>query len=588
MSDIAVVACAVAAWSGALVALPAPRWLGLVTVAAGLVGRRSAVVVAGVALLAGALATASWAGLRPPDPARVAGEAVLVRDPVSAGHSLRVDLRLGSRRVEAWARGTAADGLRDRLAGEVVAVAGRLRPAPEDARARLAVRHVAARLTVDHAHRVGAGSVAARAANGYRRLLARGAVSLPDDRRALLHGFLLGDDRDIPVPVAADFRSSGLTHLLAVSGQNVAFLLAVAGPALRRLGLRGRLVASVTLIGFFAVATRAEPSVLRASVMAALACWAAFAGRPASRLRLVGLAVTALVLVDPMLARNVGFQLSVGATVGLLLLARPIADRLPGPRWLAEPLAVTLGAQVGVAPVLVTTFGGMPVVTVLANLLAVPVAGPLTAWGMTAGLVAGLTEGPVATLLHRPTDLMVAWVAGVARWSAGLPLGAVGLRETVSIAVLLGAALALRRRLAVLLAVAAVLVLARPATGAVEARELARGAVLWRDGRSVLVLDGATDPARVLDGLHRAGVRSLDLVVARRGTRTIGGVLVGIRSRVPVRAVAAPAGHRIRDATAVTEPVDLRVGRLVIRLRPAGAALDVDIGETAGDAGAAR
>src|SRR5690606_6159961 len=152
------------------------------------------------------------------------------------------------------------------------------------------------------------------------------------------------------------------------SGQNVLFVLAAAGPVLRRLQLRGRLVASLAVIGLFAVVTRAEPSVLRASAMAAIACWAAFAGRPVSRLRILALAVAGLLLVDPLLARSVGFRLSVGASAGLVLLASPLAARLPGPRWLAEPLAVTLAAQVGVAPFLLTTFGGMPVVTVVANL----------------------------------------------------------------------------------------------------------------------------------------------------------------------------------------------------------------------------
>jgi competence protein ComEC len=251
-----------------------------------------------------------------------------------------------------------------------------------------------------------------------RRLLEQGASSLPEERRALLRGFLLGDDRDIAPPIEADFRAAGLTHLLAVSGQNLAFVLAVAGPALRRLRLRGRFITSLAVIAFFAVVTRAEPSVLRASAMAVIACWSAFAGRPVSRIRVLALAVTALLLVDPMLARSVGFQLSVGASFGLALLAAPLAARLPGPRWLAEPLGVTLAAQAGVAPVLLTTFGGMPLATPLSNLLAVPVAGPLTAWGLTAGTIAGVLGGRVAWLLHLPTNLMVGWIAGVAGGAA--------------------------------------------------------------------------------------------------------------------------------------------------------------------------
>lgn len=588
MSDRASVALAVAVWLGALLAAPVPRVPAVAIIVIALLARRPVLLVAGTTLLASALGASAWAGLEPPAPRHIAGEAVVVRDPISFGHSLRVDVRLGDRLVEAWARGSAADGLRDVLAGEVVPIAGRLRAPPADARRRLAVRHVAARLDVDTVGSPRAGSVATRSANGVRRVLERGARTMPEERSALLRGLLLGDDRDVTPPVEADFRAAGLTHLLAVSGQNVAVLLAAAGPLLRRLGLSSRFTASLLLIAFFALLTRAEPSVLRASAMAALACWTAFAGRPASRLRLLALAIAVLVLVDPILVHAVGFRLSVGATAGLVLLARPIASRLPGPRWLAEPVGVTLAAQAGVAPVLVTTFGGMPVVTVVANLLAVPVAGPLTAWGMGAGLAAGVTGGAVATALHVPTGAMVAWIAGVARVCARLPLGEVGAAESAALAVAVGVMLLARRRVLVLVPVVLALVLARPEAGDVAGREVARGAHLWRGGAVVLVLDGDADAGRVLEGLHRAGVRALDLVVARRGSRTIGGVLLDVRSRIPVGAVVAPDGHRIRGATAVASPVALRLGRLVVRLGPAGTALDVDIGETAGDATSAR
>lgn len=588
MSDVAAVVVAVAVWLGALAALPVPRWLGIVLVAAALVVRRPGLLAVGGLVLASSLGATAWRGLDPPAPSSVRAEAVLAGDPVTVGESLRVDLRIGDRRVEAWARGSPAAALRGRLAGEVVGIEGRLRAPPDHARERLAVRHVSARLDVVAVGAARSGSWSARAANELRRVLERGTASLPADRRALVHGFLLGDDRDVPATVEADFRGAGLTHLLAVSGSNVAFTMAVVGPVLRRMPLRGRLVASLAVIGLFAVVTRAEPSVLRASAMAALACWSAFAGRPVSRVRILALAVAGLLLVDPLLSRSVGFRLSVGASAGLVLLARPLADRLPGPRWMAEPLGVTLAAQVGVAPFLLTTFGGLPAVSVVANLLAVPAAGPLTAWGLTAGFVAGALGGDGAAVLHVPTDLLARWIAGVARVCASAPLGTVDGR---AVAVTVAAVVALHRwrRVAVAAGVVALVVVARPASSATGV-EVGRGAHLWRDGAAVLVLDGDADAdaGRILDGLRRAGVRSLDLVVARRGSRSIGGVLVDLRARVAVRAVAAPAAHRIRDATAVDAPVELRLGRLLVRLSPSGAALDVDIGETASGGGAPR
>ena len=587
MSDAAVVALAIAAWLGALHPLPIPRAVGIVAVAFALVLRRPWLLVAAATLLASALAASAWAGLDPVSAERVRGPVTLLTDPVEHGPATRVDVRVGGRRVEAWARGAPAAALRGRLAGEVVDVDGRLRALPRSARARLAVRHVGARLSIDDVGPWRGGSPATRAANEVRRVLDRGMGSMRATHAALLRGFLIGDDRDVPAPVESDFRAAGLTHLLAVSGSNVAFVLAAAGPLLRRFELRGRLVGSLALIAFFALITRAEPSVLRASVMAAIACWAAFEGRPVTRLRVLGLAVAALVLVDPMLVRSVGFQLSVGASVGLALLAAPMARCLPGPRWLAEPLAVTLAAQVGVAPVLLSTFGGMPVVTVVANLLAVPVAGPLTAWGVLAGLAAGVLGGAPAALLHVPSTLMVWWIAVVARTSARVPLGIV---DGLDVLVVGAAAVVLYRfrRVAVCMALAVLLVVARPES-TVEDAEVAGGAHLWRSGGlSVVVLDGDTDPGRLLDGLRRAGVRRVDLVVARRGTRAVGGVLVVLRTRLPVTAVVAPRDHAIRGATEVRRVMVLRLGDLAVRLRPDGAGLDVDIGETADDGGGPR
>jgi competence protein ComEC len=169
--------------------------------------------------------------------------------------------------------------------------------------------------------------------------------------------------------------------------------------------------------------------------MAAIACTAFTTGRPVSTVRLLALAVAGSVLADPLLVHAVGFQLSVGATTGIAVLSRPVAARLRGPSWFREIVAVTVAAQIGVLPVAIPVFGGVPVASLPANVLAVPVAGPLTMWGLAAGLLAGRLGPPADRVLHRPTALMTGWLDGVARWAAGLPLGAVGVGQAVGIAV---------------------------------------------------------------------------------------------------------------------------------------------------------
>jgi competence protein ComEC len=120
---------------------------------------------------------------------------------------------------------------------------------------------------------------------------------------------------------------------------------------------------------------------------------------------------------------SVGWWLSVGATGGIAFVATPLAARLPGPRSLAGAVAVTLSAQLGVTPVSLAVFGGVPLVAVLANVLAVPVAGPVMVWGLPAGLAAGFLPPAVATAVHVPTRLGVRWIALVARLGAAAPVG---------------------------------------------------------------------------------------------------------------------------------------------------------------------
>lgn len=581
MTDLAAVVMALAAAAGARVALPLPIWLAALAAAAALRLRRPALLALATALAASGLAARSWAGLHPPVTGSWSGTATLATDPVEVAGAMRVDLRIAGKRVEAWARGAPAGRLRPLLAGERVSVSGHVQELPDAVRGRVAHRHVGGRMTVTAIELTGPGGRLDRFANRLRRTLAAGASSLPDGRRALFTGFVLGDGRGQHAEVVHDFRASGLSHLLVVSGQNVAFVLALAGPALSRLGLRWRFAAAGALLVVFGTLTRWEPSVLRAVGMTSVALFAATAGRPATGIRNLALAVTALLLVDPLLVRSLGFLLSVGATAGLAVLAGPISSRLPGPRPLARVTGTTLAAQLGVAPILIPVFGGIPISTLAANLAAGPVAGPLMMWGLAAGLPAGLLTPGLAGAAHIPTGIMVGWIAGVARVGAALPLGQLGPGAAVAAAILAGAAwLAFRRghrplgslALAGTLAVAVAVVAGGLRPGPVDGAEVARGATLWRMGSaSVLLLDGVgAAPDRLLDGLHRRSVRRLDAVVAARGSRAEAALVAVMRSRLAVGLVLAPAGGKVPGAVAPPPGAVVEVGGLAITISDSG------------------
>lgn len=581
MSDDArALALAAAAAAGALQPSRAALWVGVGLAVVASLGRR-ALWLAAVALLASGLAQRSLDGLDDLRPGAVDGEVVLLGDPAPSFDGLRVDVRWGGRRLEASARGPAADSLRDRLAGEVVRLRGTTRPLSPD-RPWLAARHVAGELRVLRVDGWRPGDGPSVAANGLRRTLVAGAAPLDDRARSLFTGLVIGDDRAQPADLADAFRGAGLTHLLAVSGQNVAFALALAGPLLRRLGLWPRLLATLSVIGLFGVMTRFEPSVLRASAMAGLAATMAMPGRPGGRLRVVGLAVTGLLLVDPLLVRATGFQLSVSASLAIVALAPRLAAAVPGPAPVREALGVTLAAQLGVAPVLLATFGPIPVASIPANLLCVPVAGAVMMWGLTAGLLAGVGGAPVSTLVHGPTDLALGWLEMVAKRTAGAPLGELDLPLVVALAagltaLVLGRARPPLRHAGVLVITGALAVAVLSANAPPPLRSaLAPGVVRWHSaGTDVVVLGGdggrSTLSARVaLEALRRAGVGAIDLLVVADDD-------------VPEELVALVAGvhpaaatWRRTDGAAVADVGDLSVRivavpeRLVVDAVPRG------------------
>jgi competence protein ComEC len=183
----------------------------------------------GLSLLSGGLAASALSGLDGIVDGEWSGTLTLLEDPDVDGYgATRVVARAGDHHVEVVARGSAAGELRQRLSGQRIAVRGRVEPLGRSA-AWLRHRHVAARLSVDQVGEWTPGTAVARAANAYRRRLASGAgAGLGRRDRSLLLGLTVGDDREQPAGLTDAFRASGLTHLLAVSGQNVAFVLAAA------------------------------------------------------------------------------------------------------------------------------------------------------------------------------------------------------------------------------------------------------------------------------------------------------------------------------------------------------------------------
>lgn len=276
-----------------------------------------------------------------------------------------------------------------------------------------------------------------------RQGLREACAGLPADARALVPALVVGDTSGVPDELSERFRTTGLTHLTAVSGANLVLLLgflravAVAG------GVRGRWLTGLLVAGVagFVVLCLGEPSVVRAAAMGLVGLAAlGRGGRGRQGLRYLAVAVVVVVAVDPWMARSIGFALSVLASFGLLWWAGRWADVLARwlPRWCAESVAVPLAAQVATEPVVVALSGQVSVVGVLANALAGPLVGPATVFGIAAaGLSVVWPAG--AALVAWPAGWCAQAIAWVARLGDALPGAAVPWPATpVALALVVG------------------------------------------------------------------------------------------------------------------------------------------------------
>ncbi|WP_338751529.1 ComEC/Rec2 family competence protein [Janibacter alittae] len=384
---------------------------------------------------------------------------------------------------------------------------------------------------------------AVRAAAEHLRSGMREAVDpLPGDARALLPALVIGDTSMTPQQLTDDMLVTGMSHLSAVSGSNVAVVLAALVGACRVGGLprRWRPWVAGAGLAFFVILARPEPSVIRAAMMGAIGLLGMSTSRRGAGTPVLCASVLILLALDPWLARSYGFVLSTLATLGLLLFVRPwsaaINAHLPRQLHLVGPaVAIPLAAQLVCGPVIVLLQGNVSLIAVVANLVAAPFVAPATVLGVSAALVA-VVSTTVATLVGwvgTPFALVIAWTArvsadvpgGTLPWPDGAP-GALLLAVLTALGILTGPWLLHRARASPLVALGLVTVLA---AGTVPSRSPGWPPPGWRlvacdvgqgdglviasgRGRAVLV-DAGPEDGDIDACLDRLGVRALDAVV---------------------------------------------------------------------------
>ena len=336
--------------------------------------------------------------------------------------------------------------------GDVLSLGGTIRPFGDDERGEsLRASGMVGSIRTDEMAIVTLPSGPARLLEGLRRGAGDAlAIALPEPAAGLAAGILIGLRDRVDRELAADFTTAGVSHVVAISGWNIAIVaagVAALGGRLHRRRRTGLIAGAIALYVAFA---GASPAVLRAGAMAGVVLVARESARPARAATALGCAVLGLLLLDPGLVVDAGFQLSSAATAGLIAWATPLAARLGGAKpgrvraWFAESLGVSLAAQAATLPLVLLAFGRLALVAPAINLVVVPLVPPAMAAGILAGAggAIALSGGPdwAAAALAFPGWAILTAVIEAVRFAAHVPLASVDLQPPAQI---VGAGLAL-------------------------------------------------------------------------------------------------------------------------------------------------
>ncbi len=383
--------------------------------------------------------------------------------------------------------------------------------------------------------RGGIGGVADRLRAHVERTLSSGTRG---ERRAVLAGIVLGSDDGLDDELRTAFRASGLTHLLAVSGQNVAITALGTVAIARAVGI-GRIIGEAIAIAAvlaYALAVGWEPSVVRAAVAGVIASSAWILARPRDRWHAMAIGALVLLAWSPATIVEPGFQLSFAAVAAMFLALPPamrVVEGYPVHQKLAELSIVALVCGLATAPIVWLHFGAVALWTIPANVLAEPAMPPLIALALLSAAIAPFAPAVSLTLAWM-AGLCGAWITFVARLVSTFPaaqirspwaMAALGACVATPFAVWIAPRWRRRQLVGVLLALGAAAALAGwivrdrptwspPAGLRVTFLDVGQGdaTLLEVPGGAVLVDQGVPE-ADVAGQLRKVGIRSLSAIV---------------------------------------------------------------------------
>lgn len=437
-----------------------------------------------------------------------------------------------------------------------------------------------------------------------RRAFLESSQGVSVDAKALVAGLSIGDKTMLSSETADAMKVVSLTHLTAVSGANCAIVIGAIFLLLGRFAIGRWVRFGISFAGLcgYVLLVGPQASVLRASVMAAVVLLARTLGRNTSGLAALSIAIILLLIWNPWLAIDYGFALSALATVGILVLAPAISQRLESrlPKWLAISLSVSLSAQLLCMPVLLQLQPGISTYSIPANLIAEPLVAPVTILGMFACLVSPLfpvLAGWATWLASLATYLIIAiadFLSSAPSATISWPTGAFGVVSMVFIALAVLVRLranqkTLKVMTSAVIGLATALTLGSctgdvissgawpPKEWEVVSCDVGQGdATVIRSNGAVALIDVGRKPRPVESCLRRLGIRYINLLVLTHFDLDHVGGLSGALEVAKIDTAMITSYQDERPAAAITYRELRRSSRTLIQ---AGLGLTGDLGD---------
>ncbi|MDD4351387.1 MAG: ComEC/Rec2 family competence protein [Candidatus Gracilibacteria bacterium] len=249
-----------------------------------------------------------------------------------------------------------------------------------------------------------------------------------EPQASFLAGLLLGSRKGIPENLMEDFNTTGLTHIIAISGYNITLIIVILAAIFKPLPRKLKFCLTVFSIVSFTILVGASAAVVRASIMGIISLIALQSGRQSQISIVLLLSAVLMLAVNPLILRSdVGFQLSFLATLGLIYVS-PYFEKflsfLPNTLAIRESLSMTLSAQVTAVPLILSTFGRLSLISPLANLLVAPAIPLSMLFGFLASAIYAIFP-PLGTILSWIAWLTLEYIIKVTELCAAIPLASV-------------------------------------------------------------------------------------------------------------------------------------------------------------------